>query len=200
MSIKKQHTMKYILIIILGIFCYNCKAQNPVLPLDDWDEEQTNAYYKDLDNELNGFVGTWLYTEGNTSLKIVLKKEVMHFNGRYYEDLIVGEYQYIKNGVEKINTLANLNTVLGYQHKINGNSIFKDCIFLPASDCTDGETRLDVNLSDPITEHPSNTLLHKRIVNGQQALRMRWSFNYFENNPPDPNMPWKGEWLLIKQD
>lgn len=199
MFIKNQHTMKQIITIIIVLACFNCKAQNPILPLDDWDEEQTNAYYKDLDNELDSFVGTWLYTEGTTSLKMVLKKEVMYFNGRYYKDLIVGEYQYIKNGIEKINTLADLNTVTGYEHKIDGNSIFKDCVFLPASDCVEGEIRLDVNLSDPITEHASSTLLHKRILNGQHALRVRMSFSYFKNNAPDPTMPWKGEYLFIKQ-
>ena len=182
------------------IICFNCKAQNPVLPLKYWSKEQTNTYYKDLDNELDDFVGTWLYTDGNNSLKIILKKEVMHFNGRYYKDLIVGEYQYIENGVEKINTLADLNTVEAFEHEINGNNIYKDCKFLPASDCIEGETRLGIILSDPITDHQASTLLHKRtLLNGQKALRIHWSFNYFENNAPDPNMPWVGELLLVKQ-
>jgi len=194
--------MKNLITILLIIVCFNCKAQSPVLPLDDMGAyDQTNAYYKDLDNELDDFVGTWLYTDGDTSLKIILKKEEMHFNGRYYEDLIVGEYQYIEDGVEKINTLTDLNTVQGFEHEINGNNIYKDCIFLPVSDCIEGETRLGVILSDPITNHQASTLLHKRTVNGQEALNVFMSFSYSGDvtPKPDPTMPWQKEYLLIKQ-
>ncbi|MFN4313275.1 MAG: DUF6705 family protein [Chitinophagaceae bacterium] len=44
----------------------------------------------------------------NTSFKIVLVKKVQQYNGECYEDLIIGEYQYIVNGVEKVNTLSKL--------------------------------------------------------------------------------------------
>jgi hypothetical protein len=84
--------MKKLLIISIFTIGFACKAQSPIFPLEDWDEEQSNAYYKDLDNELDTFEGTWLYTNGNTSWKIILKKEITFFNDKYYEDLIVGEY------------------------------------------------------------------------------------------------------------
>lgn len=66
--------MKRTLIISIVIASFNCYAQSPIFPLDHWSEEEPNAYYKDLDNELNAFVGTWLYTNGNTSWKMELKK------------------------------------------------------------------------------------------------------------------------------
>ena len=96
--------MKHIIIILITtISFFNCKAQSPILSIDELGRNNlNNAYYKDLNNELNPFEGTWLYANGNTSLKIVLVKKPMYFNGKYYEDLIIGEYQYIENGVEKI--------------------------------------------------------------------------------------------------
>jgi hypothetical protein len=60
-----------------------------------------NSYYKDVNNILNDFEGTWLYQSGNTSLKLTLVKSIQFFNGDFYEDTIIGGYQYIENGIEK---------------------------------------------------------------------------------------------------
>ena len=183
--------MKHIIIILITtISFFNCKAQSPILSIDELGRNNlNNAYYKDLNNELNPFEGTWLYANGNTSLKIVLVKKPMYFNGKYYEDLIIGEYQYIENGVEKINTLADLNLNLGHSHKIDGNNIHNTCIFLPADDCVDGEKRLDVSLMNPGTRHYANLLLHKRVVNGQQALKAVFSFTYIGPNDETGDQP-----------
>src|SRR5690606_22916851 len=109
--------MKQLIITIaFTLILLNCKAQNPIVSLEDWDgTEQQNTYYKDVNNVLNDFEGTWLYTNGNTSLKIVLVKNTMFFNGDYYEDIIIGGYQYIVDGTEEINTLVDANNLnLGY--------------------------------------------------------------------------------------
>lgn len=197
--------MKRTLIISIVIASFNCYAQSPIFPLNHWSEEEPNAYYKDLDNELNAFVGTWLYTNGNTSWKMELKKEEMFYNGKYFYDLIGGEYQYIKNGNEFINTLSNLNSVEGWNHKIDGCSIYKDCDYLPPSDCIDGENRLIASLSDPITGHTATIILHKRIINEQEAILAYVIFNQLstydgQSEPkPEPTMPWQQEYILIKQ-
>lgn len=200
--------MKYITLFIISIFYLKGEAQSQVLPLKYWSKGEIDVYYKDLENELDDFVGTWLYISDNTplnsnvSLKIILKKEEMYYNGNYYRDLIVGEYQYIEDGVEKVNTLNNINLVENINHAVWGSIIRKDCNFLPASDCIEGETRLDLSLYDRLTGHPSDAIFHKRIINGQQALRANIVFNYYglEKPAPNPNMPWQGEYLLIKQD
>jgi hypothetical protein len=68
--------MKYILIILtLSITTYNCKAQSPILNMESDGvtkmDMPDNAYYKDVNNELDNFDGTGLYTGLNSSLKIV---------------------------------------------------------------------------------------------------------------------------------
>ena len=196
--------MKPLLVIALITFL-SCKAQNPLLSINDLGMNNlNNAYYKDLNNDLNPFEGTWLYTNGNTSLKMVLVKKTMYFNGKYFEDLIIGEYQYIENGVEKINTLTNLSLNLGHSHKIDGNSIYNNCMFLPVDDCLDGEKRLVVYLDNPGTRHYAQVTLHKRVINGQQALKAFISFEYIGSNDetgdqPSPTMPWQGVYTFIKQ-
>ncbi|WP_046759137.1 DUF6705 family protein [Kordia jejudonensis] len=204
--------MKNIIIIVsLIISSISCNAQNPIINLEDrGGKEQTNAYYKDINNVLNTFEGTWLYTNGATSLKIVLVKKTMYFNGTCYEDIIIGEYQYIRNGVELINTLTSLNdsTIDPYSRGIVGNSIYDNCRFLPVNDCVDGEKRLNLGLVDRLKPFWASLLLHKRVINGQTALRAKivvngkTSVNKDEVNPPPrpiPTLPYQGEYILIKQ-
>src|SRR5690606_10043709 len=122
--------MKNILVILIFIFGLNTYSQTPILFLENRNpyDTQEGAYYKDLNNVLNDFEGTWLYTNGGTSLRIVLvKKEAQYRTDRgYYEDLMVVEYQYIENGVETINTFSNLNQNLGDSHNILGTPIYDD--------------------------------------------------------------------------
>src|SRR5690554_6657724 len=202
--------MKKILIIITILINLYNYSQSPILSLEQdlgWKNNIAGAYYKDLDNVLDTFEGTWLYTNGTTSLKIVLVKKSVFFEGSYYEDLMVGEYQYIENGTEKINTLSNLNQNLGYSHKITGNDIHRDCDYLPVVDCTDGEARLVLGLIDPNPDksHWATMTVHKRTINGQEAIRVFITFTYTGDDyqsgvqPPSPTLPWQQEYIMFKQ-
>lgn len=204
--------MKHILSIILITFSFlNCKAQTPILSLETDSKigAQENSYYKDLNNVLNTFEGTWLYTNGNTSLKIVLVKLEMcyGYNSGFYQDLMVGGYQYIEDGVEKINTLSDANhPTICFHASIRGNNIYDDCSYLPVDDCVDGEKRLDLSIEDTTTgEHFGDLILHKRTVNGQEALKGIIEMNFYGDDPqegdlPDPTLPWQmHDFILIKQ-
>lgn len=199
--------MKNILSILIIVTTISCKAQIITYSIGDWYEGIPNAYYKDLNNELDAFEGTWLYSNGNTTLKIILRKEVMYFNGRYYEDLIVGEYQYIKDGVELINTLSNINNPNAYEHKIRGQNLYYDCYFLPVSDCADGEVRLHVDIFDAnVNGYAGDLILHKRNINGQDALRAYFGMGYVGGVPQDSTIPdstfnlTQDELIFIKQN
>lgn len=121
--------MKKIIIATLTILSYGCKAQNPIFEITDLEnttQDIYGAYHKDTQNLLNPFEGTCIYTSGNTSFKIVLQKKLMSsMSGRYYEDLLIGEYQYVVDGIEKVNTLSQLNINYPNQsnHSITGNLI-----------------------------------------------------------------------------
>ena len=78
----------------------SCKAQSPILPRYSSDYGHTNnAYYKDIENELNPYLGTWLYTSSNDTLKIVLKKKEQIHILNFYTDFIYGGYQFVEDGV-----------------------------------------------------------------------------------------------------
>lgn len=203
--------MKQIIILtVLFLTFLNCKAQSPILnmEIDAEIDAPDNSYYKDVNNVLNDFEGTWLYTNNNTSLKITLVKSTMHFNGKYYEDTIIGGYQYIENGVEVVNTLSDANNPsLGISASIDGNLIFNDCTFLPVDDCTDGEKRLGLSIDDPNSDnHYGDLIVHKRAVNDQEAIKIRIEMTYssgldpIDGEFPPPSIPWQmHNIVLIKQ-
>jgi hypothetical protein len=63
------------LILFLFVFIsYNCKAQTTV-NLNTYNiGDNSNKYFKDLDNNFANFVGTWENTTGNTTFRVILWK------------------------------------------------------------------------------------------------------------------------------
>ncbi|PQJ79639.1 DUF6705 family protein [Polaribacter porphyrae] len=200
---------KIIFIAVFIVALYNCKAQSPILNMEDTNitksKAPNNSYYKDVNNTLNTFEGTWLYINGNTSLKIKLVKSIKFFNGKFYEDLLSGGYQYIKDGVEKINTLSDANDPsIGRNASIRGNNIYNNCKHLPVNDCVEGEKNLDLSINDiPLNGHIGDLRLFKRTINGQQVLKANMVMNYLREisgRAPDPTLPWRiKNFVLIKQ-
>lgn len=182
------------------------KSQSVVIDISKSGIGQPNGYYrKDMNNILNQFEGTYLYGNGNTSLKIVLVKKIKQFNSSYYEDLIIGEYQYIVNGVEKMNTLSNLDVIYNHQyikHAIAGNSpISNNNRAWKCLQCNPNEKRLRARIIDRSTNRYASIYMRKTIVNGQEVLQVKIGqvMIDFENmNPPEFSLP-KGEFTMIKQ-
>ena len=115
---------------------------------------QAGAYYKDAANELNKFEGTWLYTNGNTSFKLILQKRTMQLIKNYYKDVLVGGYQYIENGVEKVNWLSDVNAThaVTIHHKVYGSYFIPNRVGVyPAfcNTCPNDEKILSVSIHEP---------------------------------------------------
>ena len=143
---------KYIL--IFALFSIVCKAQSPVKSLYlKGGDNISGAYYKDIDNDFNKFVGTWEYVTGTTSFKIVFQKKQQIFIDEYnaYYDVLIGEYRYIENGIEKVNTLAMLDSPPAdiYNHNIVSGAILKNTSAPVCNDCATGERRVALQFSDP---------------------------------------------------
>ncbi|WP_298423734.1 DUF6705 family protein [uncultured Kordia sp.] len=109
--------------IILIISTFSCTAQT-VVPLStpSLDTPKTNYYRKDLNNVLDKYVGTWTYTNGNTSFTIVLIKRLKVKITDYYTDEITGWYKYVENGVVKVNTLPMTHN----KYLIHGANVSED--------------------------------------------------------------------------
>lgn len=161
-----------------------CKAQSPIEPLYNNSKlgDAEDTYYKDLNNDFNNFEGTWQYTNGNDTLTIVLQKKVMQYidnssspmlGKSYYKDLLVGEYRYVESGIEKVNTLPNLqinhNSTREYNlrgdrmQKYNPNAASGYCL-----GCNPGEVKVFLIFSEPNVN-----------IRGS---RMYYNFRYFVEN------------------
>jgi len=181
--------MKKVYILIFALIWFTlCKAQSPILPLYNNSNfgNVENAYYKDINNVHNQYVGTWLYVNGNTSLKIILKKkEIFHVVGHitnptpdFYTDAIVGEYQYIENGVEKINTLPNItfDFQTSSDHNLYSFSLKRADTYPKCNECTIGEKVLRMNIDEPSRRHIINLsrdfIIRRYFDNGVEKLKI----------------------------
>lgn len=105
--------MKNLYKIVFLLSFASCKSQIiPLYPLAN-SYSTSGAYYKDDQLDLNKFTGTWRYQNGNTSFTIVLTKKTHSYFApdNCYFDMIVGEYEYIENGISIINTIPQLNNI-----------------------------------------------------------------------------------------
>ena len=201
--IKKLNILAVLLLSI------NCKAQTPILDISDSGTGLPNGYYlRDNNNLLNSFEGTYQYTNGNTILKIVLVKKTQQYNQEFYEDLIIGEYQYIENGIEKINTLNEINNVYIEQrfHKIDSNFLVNNNFKLfPCLDCFSNEKRLYASIFDPSTNSYADIVIRKTILNSQEVIKIN-IINFKKGliivnelaTEPNFSLPLE-EYILIKQ-
>ena len=200
--------IKNLNIFVLLLLSINCKAQSPIIDIiDDDGSEVIGAYYKDVNNLLNPFEGTYIYTSGSTTLKIVLVKKVLQYNSQYYEDLIIGEYQYIENGVEKANTLPNINiTYLNQRrHNIDGNFLVdKNFRVWQCPDCSATEKRLNTLLKDVVSGRFADLIMRRTTEGGQEVMKINITnisrVIEIEGQPTAPDFALPiGEFTLIKQ-
>ena len=67
-------------------------------------------------NYINKFEGTWLWTSGNDTLILKLKKKNEEF-GDYTEDVLLGVHKYVKNGVVFDDALNKYDSMVLYYKK-----------------------------------------------------------------------------------
>ena len=200
--------IKNLIILVVLLLSINCKAQTPIVDISESEMGLPNGYYiKDLHNLLNPFEGTYVYTNGATTLKIVLVKKVLQYNTQYYEDLIIGEYQYIKDGVQIVNTLSEITTTYLNQrnHKIEGNLIVdKNYRVWKCTSCSLTENRLSTQIEDVVSERFAELVLRRTTEGGQEVMKIKITnisrVIEIDDQPtaPDFALP-TGEFTLIKQ-
>lgn len=177
--------LNFIIIIILALTSIQCKSQTPIISINGSGEIIPNSYYKDIDNQLNPFIGTWVWNDGTNYLKIVFQKKVMALTGNYYQDLLIGEFQYKENGIELVNTLQKLIEPLPnvYHHSIDGNLIMTNQT--PFDDYTTDNFRVSLVFGEP---NGIGGELDVRIttVNGQEAIQIFKRSGIITREPGEP--------------
>ena len=168
--------MKHIIFITLLVLTFSCKAQSPVVARDALRSDKSpGTYFKDLNNEFNKFEGTWLYQNGSTQFKVILTKVEMDYDGyKNYYDQLFGEYQYIENGTEIVNTLSNLTTnPNNYDNRNIVGGLFIDNNDLPTcDDCSDTERRVSLGFYDPERDYLNYTITLRYLVGQTNPEKM----------------------------
>lgn len=199
--------MKKALILLFSIAIISCKAQT-IKPLYLSGSFNSGNYYKDIDNDLDKFVGTWLYTNDIMTFKIILKKRTNIFDtySNCYVDIIVGEYQYIENGIEQTNTLSSIDI---NPESYEGNQI-RGNLFSRCDGCLPGQRKvLHLSLFDPIITGGGRTMKMTATlvkIDGIFKLKvgLRQEVHWFDENDgpvvPAGYLPVNdGKYFLIKQ-
>jgi hypothetical protein len=197
--------IKYIIAIlfVLNLSKTNAQIIKDISELIGFDNIQ-GAYYKDTQNKLNNYLGTFVYTNGTTSLKFVFKK-VLHKNKTFYtEDVIAGEYQYVVNGVEKVNTLNRFDLYTAdevWKHSIQGNNIYGAQTY--CNDCAPNEEHFYTYLFDDVAKAGATFDVKKTTQNGKEAIRVLIGWSMREQKDTDPTLPNPslpgGYYVLVKQ-
>ncbi len=195
---------KIVKLVVLLFITTGCKAQ--VESLEGYNGQGVaGRHYKDLNNVFNTFEGTYLYTNGNKSLKFVFqKKEDSSMGDVYFEDLLIGEFEYKENDVTIVSTLNKLTETYANagNHTASGNNILignkRNCV-----DCLPTEKRVECFLGYPNSESIAMLILRKTMVGSNEAISMTlvWQTSTRTNSISQSNdvaFP-SGTYLLIKQ-
>lgn len=170
------------LVLFTIVFILFPNILNAQLVIKNIDEEgcppyDSDCYLKDINNILDKYVGIWKFTNSGNEIVIQLKKEVKYriAENSSYEDLLVGEYKYILNGVEKINTLSffNDNAISGDKHNISGNVfVFRNSEYCNFSGNV-GDEKIELIIGEKEDEFiEGRLLLRKFIENGIHKLEI----------------------------
>lgn len=149
----------------------HCNSQSPIFNLyNSYLTVPPNAYIKDMYNEFDQFEGTWVLDDGTNYLKIIILKKEQVFTGQIYQDLLIGEYLYKKNGVVVINSLPQLNAAVQsiYLHKIWGSYI----PFTPSPffSYTDDNFRVSLTFRETIESFTID--IRRTEINGEQVIQI----------------------------
>jgi hypothetical protein len=103
--------MKNIIIIVCFLTYNFLSSQTAIYPINTsvWDIPD-NAYLKDLNNELDKYVGLWKGNWNGKTVYLELRKIKKYYDGGhpYYEDRILGERKIINsNGNIEIDRITN---------------------------------------------------------------------------------------------
>jgi len=131
---------------------------------------EPDTYLKDINNFYNPFEGTWLYSNGITSLKIVLTKNIMQpWQGYFFDDLI-GQYEYKENNIvirSTLNNPDNYNCGMYGSHLLKNNQSGGG---IACPNCPTNERRVTLTIWDYDRDLGGHIYLKRITVNGLPAL------------------------------
>jgi len=201
--------MKKIFLLLL-FTVVACKSQTTSYSLQNYDYGHNlpaNSYVKDTYGDFNKFEGTWKHESNNQKFIIKLEKKtyILDEVKKFYVDLLAGEYQYLLNNVEIINTIPNLLiSSSAYSNNIRGNIFLRNSNYPSCLDCNPNERRVELNFYDPGSYPLTSGYIVLRYINENGIEKIQATIYYSiplvhdgETFVP-PRVP-KGTYVFVKQ-
>jgi len=188
----KQVFITYIILLLV----LSCKAQNivPIYNVNGVELPEDEAYLKDVDNDYNPYVGTWKWESGNNSLTIIFNKVEQYTSSvGDYSDLLVGEYQYIENSVELVNTFPliepiGIPNIVNQEDAMRNNNIVSysittnDIGFPPCPECAPNTRFIILSIKEPTKPGLWGGIVMARFVeSGVEKIRAKITMRFNEN-------------------
>ncbi|MQP53688.1 MULTISPECIES: DUF6705 family protein [unclassified Flavobacterium] len=175
------------IIKIVALILFSTVNGQITKPLENCGGVEENVYYKDFNNVLNDFEGTYEYNGPDFYFKLVLQKKIAENNNVWWTDLLKGSYQYIANGTE-VNFLsdpmASDDNPARVQARwiVNGNPRY-------CPDCLQNQKWLRGYISDDTTNKSAQFFMAKKVVNGVEGLQLWLAISAAAKEPWESDNP-----------
>ncbi|WP_309843363.1 DUF6705 family protein [Chryseobacterium sp. SLBN-27] len=163
------------------------KAQQQIIPLETKGWHVAGAYYKDLNNDLDPYVGTWQgIFEGKTFIITFFKYKYYNSMGDYYKDRLMGRYKMLDANGNQLYSTYNLPVEKAKVSSLGFVNSTKTILRLYFSDlCIEGIIALNF-------ENPQKTQMHWKYFTHQTLVTDDSGCAPFNEMP-------RGEMTLVKQ-
>ena len=179
-----------ILLLVIGNFTQS-QTYTTIEPMENRGGVEQGVYYKDFNNVLNGYEGTYEYNGSDFYFKLILDKKVCaNYNNYWWIDLLKGTYQYIINGVETNylnDSLTTNNIPARVEIKIIEPSNDPALPYV-CSDCL-AVKWLRGYISDRVNKKAASIAIAKKIVNGQEGIHIMFHLEVSSKQPWESNAP-----------
>uniref|UniRef100_UPI004049DE31 DUF6705 family protein n=1 Tax=Gelidibacter sp. TaxID=2018083 RepID=UPI004049DE31 len=191
--------MKGIFIILFLFTSHMIFAQQPSTIVEvcsgvTEDEVQDYAYFKDINQTFDKFIGTWKYVNGNEIVIFKITKKTQIYDPEYkiFEDFLVGNYSYSTDG----GTTVVVNTIVPF---VSDNPNYHPMY----SSCAESD-KISFIFTDVILNKKSCWIYFEFLPNSLTQMQVRIEnpspVGRLEGQPPyDSNFTLPTEMVVIKQ-
>lgn len=178
--------MKNILLTTILFAALSCNAQTQIISRYDNTStlgEINNGYYKDVNDFLNQFEGTWQFTTTTDTLTVAfvkkMKMKIQDGNRIYFADYLVGEFRYVENGVEKTNTLSNLlvNKLSPYDYNLYSSAKLGKKNPPKCDECPENVEQLMITFDEPANDDDmlaADFVIRREVDAGIERIKVQF--------------------------
>ncbi len=183
-KIIKTEIMKILVITIILLFNLNIlhSQESEIVPLYQLGEfvpdDNSYYYFKDINGDLNKFLGTWNYQDSTSDLNVTFYLKLHEEAGGDFKDKIFARFSYVENGITIYNTY-------------NDTSIMSELYISGCSLDSNDRAKMSIVYSEPDEfPYPKGMTPKLKIefipCTGMGCSpQLKWDIVWFKNDPSD---------------